>query len=68
MATYTETDDASHRARVAARGLGACSQTRANIVLARIAVRRPLGVSCGVPETRPMGETVRSASDRSKPP
>ena len=28
----------------------------------------PLGVSCGVPETRPVGETVRSASDRSKPP
>ena len=48
--------------------LGAGSQTRANLVLARIAVRRPLGVSCGVPETRPMGETVRSASGRSKPP
>ena len=47
---------------------GAGSQTRANLVLARIAVRRPLGVSCGVPETRPVGETVRSASDRSKPP
>ena len=48
--------------------LGAGSQTRANLVLARIAVRRPIGVSCGVPETRPVGETVRSASDRSKPP
>ena len=75
MATYTETDDASCRARGGDRcarpgrvRLGAGSQTRANLVLARIAVRRPLGVSCGVPETRPVGETVRSASDRSKPP
>ena len=30
MATYTETDDASHRARVAARGLGACVRARAH--------------------------------------
>ena len=29
MATYTETDDASHREGVAARGLGACVWARA---------------------------------------
>ena len=73
MATYTETDDASRREGVAARGLGAGVWARAlkpeqTLSLQGSRYGRPLGVSCGVPETRPVGETVRSASDRSKPP
>ena len=45
------TDDASRLEGVTARGLGAGGcQTGANLVLARLAVRRPLGVPRGAPE------------------
>ena len=45
------TDDASRPEGVTARGLGAGgSQTGAILVLARLAVRRPLGFPRGVPE------------------
>ena len=73
MATYTETDDASRREGVAARGLGAgvwawaLKPEQILSALSRYLVPSAFPVVFRRP-SESGGETVRSASGRSKPP